>query len=66
MVDQLVQRLLPTKHKYKRQTAMISRGLEPAIPVIKRLKTYALDHRATENGYKSFVVLKEITQRPNS
>jgi hypothetical protein len=66
MVDRFVQRLLPTKHKHKRRTTMISRDLEPAIPAIKRLKTYALDRKATGTGNKNFVVLKEITQRLKS
>jgi hypothetical protein len=39
-------RCLNNKHKQKRRTSMPSAGFEPAIQVIKRLQTYALDRMA--------------------
>jgi hypothetical protein len=36
-----------TYTKHKRRTVVPSAGFEPAIPVIKRLQTYALDRTVT-------------------
>ena len=51
-----------THNKYKRRTFMPSAGIEPAIPAIKRLLTYALDSTAIgidtcsfENDYREFL-----------
>jgi hypothetical protein len=60
MADQFVAEAATYTTQNKRRTAMTSTGLEPEIPAIKRLKTYALDHTTTATGYKNFVLLKEI------
>jgi hypothetical protein len=39
-----------THNKHNRRTSMSSAGFAPAIPAIKRLQTYALDHTATRIG----------------
>ena len=38
----------------KRRTSMLSVGFEPAIPAIKRLHTYALDHTAAGIGHSKY------------
>ena len=50
--DQLVaEAATDTTHdKHKTQTSMPPAGSEPAIPVIERPQTYALDHIATGAG----------------
>jgi len=41
-----------TTHKeHKKLTSLLSAGLEPAIPEIKRLQTFALDRTATGMDY---------------
>jgi hypothetical protein len=39
-----------THNKHTRRTSIPSAGFEPAIPLIKRLQTYALDVKATGIG----------------
>jgi hypothetical protein len=54
MTDQLVAETATyMKHNKHERIFMRSRGFEPAIPAIKRLQTYAFDHRATESGINS-------------
>jgi hypothetical protein len=49
MSDQLVAEATTytTHNKHRRRTSMLFVGFELAIPVIKQLQTYALDHTAT-------------------
>jgi hypothetical protein len=47
-----------THNQRKRRTSMLSAGLEPAIPAIKRLHTYALDRRLPGSAVFIFRVFR--------
>jgi len=47
-----------TSNRHKRRTCMPSAGFKQAIPAVKQLQTYALDHMTTEiriDGIKSLI-----------
>jgi hypothetical protein len=60
MGDQLVAEAASytTHNEHERQRAFTSADLQPVIPEIKWLQTYAFASTATSIGYKSSVVLK--------
>jgi len=58
LIDQISQKALPTQHN--RRTSTPSAGFEPAIPAIKRLQTYALDHVATVIRRINFSFVRKV------
>jgi len=60
MRDQLIAEAATYRAKQMRQTSMPSVGFEPAIPAIRQLQTYSLDHTATrisKKYYWAYVIL---------